>query len=246
MIDNNEFWKLFGVFIASLIGSVHCSAMCGGMVFYFSGRSNNKLSAHIAYHIGRLVTYAILGFIFGSLALSMDKAGELVGVQRITLGVTGVLLIVWGISGLLNIRFFHTAGKGCSTSFTQNISTLFGHALKSENPNWTYRAFTIGLLSAFLPCGWLYSFVTIAASMGAPIKGVLVMLLFWAGTVPTLILVGGLSEILSVRLKQTLPRVTACLLIAIGLFSLSGRFEILFFNQQTKQPTSCPFHAKVK
>ncbi|MBE7450024.1 MAG: sulfite exporter TauE/SafE family protein [Kofleriaceae bacterium] len=42
------------------------------------------------------------------------------------------------------------------------------------------RAALLGLLSAALPCGWLWAFVVVAAGTGSPVGGALVMTAFWA------------------------------------------------------------------
>ena len=52
------------------------------------------------------------------------------------------------------------------------------------------RALSTGLLTAFLPCGWLYLFALKAAGTGSPLQGALFMIAFWLGSVPALVLVG--------------------------------------------------------
>ncbi len=52
---------------ASLLGSPHCAAMCGGFVCFFSGQQDAKPSqlTHATYHLGRLISYALLGVAAG-------------------------------------------------------------------------------------------------------------------------------------------------------------------------------------
>ena len=60
---------LLAVLGASLLGSVHCAAMCGGFVCLYSGTgaSRHKGAApHAAYNAGRLVSYLLLGALAGS------------------------------------------------------------------------------------------------------------------------------------------------------------------------------------
>ena len=51
----------FGVFVASLVGSGHCVAMCGGLV---SSVAQTR-SQVFEYHLGRLVGYTALGALAG-------------------------------------------------------------------------------------------------------------------------------------------------------------------------------------
>jgi sulfite exporter TauE/SafE len=53
----------------SLLGSVHCAAMCGGFVCLYSGSGparHTGAAPHVAYNAGRLVSYLLLGAIAGS------------------------------------------------------------------------------------------------------------------------------------------------------------------------------------
>ena len=70
------------------------------------------------------------------------------------------------------------------------------------------RALSIGLLTAFLPCGWLYLFALKAAGTGSPFEGALFMIAFWLGSVPALVLVGVGVQTLARLLGRRLPLVT--------------------------------------
>jgi uncharacterized protein len=55
------------VFIASILGSLHCAGMCGPIQTLVA--SNTKTS--ITYHFGRLISYATLGAIAGKFGESL-------------------------------------------------------------------------------------------------------------------------------------------------------------------------------
>jgi len=88
------------------------------------------------------------------------------------------------------------------------------------------RALLIGAFAALLPCGWLWAFVATAAGTGQPWLGGLVMLAFWAGTVPLLAGVGLAAGGLVARFRDGLPRVTAVAMILVGLLTVAGRFRV--------------------
>jgi len=85
------------------------------------------------------------------------------------------------------------------------------------------RAAATGLLTTLLPCGWLYAFVATAAAAGSAAGGALVMLAFWAGTLPVLVALGVGVQRLAGPLARRLPAVSAMLVVALGLLSISGR-----------------------
>ena len=54
---------VLAVLAASLLGSPHCAAMCGGFVCFYAGagRAHRAGRRHVAYNAGRLVSYVLLG-----------------------------------------------------------------------------------------------------------------------------------------------------------------------------------------
>jgi len=213
------------VFVASLLGSLHCVGMCGGFVAFYSGADGSggsrRLLSHAAYSGGRLLTYAAFGLAAGTVGAALDVAGSLAGFQRVAAIIAGVTMILWGVFALLQIRgvriFNHGSGKGRIAGVLRR-----GFSLVSDKPP-VVRAGVVGLLSGFLPCGWLWAFVVTAAGTGNSLKGAAVMTAFWAGTVPALLAVGFGAQLVSAPLRRHVPAVTAILLVALGLYAILGR-----------------------
>ena len=75
------------VLVMSLLGSLHCAGMCGGLMFFALGSDQDRtkkarVRLQSAYHGGRLVTYTILGVIAGALGQAIDFGGGFVGIQK--------------------------------------------------------------------------------------------------------------------------------------------------------------------
>ncbi len=85
------------------------------------------------------------------------------------------------------------------------------------------RALAVGLLSAILPCGWLWAFVITAAGAGTPLGGAAVMAAFWAGTVPILLAVGFGAQAAALPFRRHAPLLTAVLLVIIGVVAIVRR-----------------------
>jgi len=216
---------LFTVFLASLVGSLHCIGMCGPFVAFYSGSDGStgarRLLSHSAYSGGRLMTYLLFGLTAGAVGAALDVAGSLAGMQRIAAIVAGATMILWGILALLQLRgvriFRHASGDS-------RISRVLrrGFSLVAGKPP-LVRAAVVGLLSGLLPCGWLWAFVVTAAGTGSAGRGALVMAAFWVGTVPALVAVGLGAQLLSAPLRRHVPAVTAVLLVGLGLLAILGR-----------------------
>jgi hypothetical protein len=216
---------LLTVFLASLVGSLHCVGMCGPFVAFYSGadasQGPRKLASHGIYSLGRLLTYATFGLAAGAVGAALDVAGSLAGIQRVAGWVAGGVMILWGVLALLQIRgvaiFRHSSGNGRTARLIRR-----GFSLVSDKPP-LVRAGVIGLLSGFLPCGWLWAFVVTAAGTGSALAGAAVMTAFWAGTVPALVAVGVGAQLVSAPLRRFVPTVTAILLVCLGLYAIFGR-----------------------
>ena len=83
----------------------------------------------------------------------------------------------------------------------------------------------VGLLTAFLPCGWLYLFASYAAGTGSPLWGGLFMIAFWLGSVPALVLAGVGVQTLARLLGRRLPLVTALAIVVLGVVTLALRMQ---------------------
>lgn len=212
------------VFVASLLGSLHCVGMCGGFVAFYSGADGSggsrRLLSHTAYSGGRLVAYSILGLAAGLIGAALDLAGSLAGVQRVAAVAAGAVMIVWGVFALLQIggvRVFKHGSSSTVGGWLRRGISMVGH----RPP--VVRAAVVGLLSGVLPCGWLWAFVVTAAGTGSAFGGVAVMAVFWAGTVPVLLALGLGAQTLGVPLRRHIPAITAVILVALGLYSIIGR-----------------------
>jgi sulfite exporter TauE/SafE len=209
---------------ASLLGSPHCAAMCGGFVCFFSGQTGARPTAitHAVYHAGRLVAYALLGLAAGMAGAGFDLAGRLAGFQRPAAVAAGILLILWGGAGLAAAGGVGRMATAAPAGFRRLLTRVIA-ALADKPP--VVRALAIGLLTALLPCGWLYVFVATAAGTGSAPAGALVMAAFWAGTVPVLAGLGALAQRAAGPLRARIPVLTAAALVVLGLLTVAGKFQ---------------------
>ena len=215
---------LISVFVASLLGSVHCAGMCGPLAACAGAcntkRSGPRVKAIAAYQLGRLSTYLVIGAIAGALGSGLNLGGQVLGLQRTAVWVAGSMLILVGVVELVRRLGGWTPQFQIPPRLLQSIAKLNRAATKLP-PIW--RALTIGLLTGLMPCGWLYAFALSAAATAHPLSGMAVMGVFWAGAVPMLVAISwGSSAILS-RVLQRFPYATALVLIAAGLMTITYR-----------------------
>lgn len=182
---------IFSAFILGLMGSLHCIGMCGPIAFMLPvDRSSNtkKLFQIGIYHVGRVLSYGILGVLFGFLG----KGLYVFGLQQKLSILIGVLMILIILIPSKSLNQYNLSKP--IYSIISKIKSKLGQELKRKT---TDTFLTIGFLNGFLPCGLVYMALFGAIAMGNPLQGGVYMILFGLGTIPlmtTAIYFGGLLK----------------------------------------------------
>jgi uncharacterized protein len=215
------------IVLASLLGSVHCVAMCGPLVGLHGGVRTMRLAG--AHSFGRLTTYAVLGALAGLVGRAVDLAADVATVQRVATLVAGIAILAWGGYQLAIALGLCRAGDRApaGSAFAAGLVRI-----RTRRPK--LRAWLVGVLTGLLPCGWLWAFVIAAAGTGDPLGGTLVMLAFWLGTVPAMLGVLALGGPVFAWLRGRAPIVTAIALIVLGLGTLALRWQDAGATQVTQ------------
>ena len=201
---------LFGAGFLTSLG--HCSGMCGPLVCAFGGRDHRAPAvAYGSYQFGRVLSYALLGTLFGAL-------GALPGVLASLRDGLGVITLAFGVlMGLGALAFGgwslfprRTAGSSLHSRLGA-VSRTVGRPLRRLGPvGW-------GMANGLLPCGPIALVALAAAATQSPLQGALALTTFGLGTVPVVLLwmVGGRT--LSHRTRLVTQRVGAAFVFALGL-----------------------------
>lgn len=205
---------LITALLLGLAGSLHCVGMCGPLLLALPLDAAGKrqvLRQMLVYHSGRILTYAVLGMLFGLLGKGLAVAG-MQKVLSIGAGVfmLGMAFMAWRFERLI------TALPGFG-AFTQEVKSRIGKLMR-QNPNGS--TFSIGLLNGLLPCGMVYAALAGAiATTGVP-EGGLFMVAFGLGTLPLLLVVSVLGRSFSVSIRQKIKIAQPILLGLVGLLLL--------------------------
>jgi len=207
------------IFLASLLGSLHCAGMCGAFLAIAIGNAPSR-APQIAYHLGRLVTYTALGALAGSIGKLVNLAGALAHIQPLALSIAAIITITFGVNSLLT-TLGYSSMRFQAPRFMSSLAMIGHRSALQHGP--IVRGALIGLVTTLLPCGWLYAFVAAAAGTGSASRGALTMAVFWSGTIPVMASLGlGLRGLLGAAGKR-IPVITCLALIAVGSVTLAGR-----------------------
>lgn len=217
-----------GILAASLVGSVHCAAMCGGFVCFYSGSTSGSaaatpLRAHAMYNVGRLASYLTLGAVAGILGSGVAAVGRMAGVAHAATVIAGALMVGWALTTIAAQRGVSIGAVHAPEAWQRALGRAL-HGVR-EQPA-TVRAGLTGLLTTLLPCGWLYVFVATAGGTGTVRGAMTVMFIFWAGTVPAMVAVGLGAQRVFGPLRRALPSASALVVLVMGLLAISGRLSM--------------------
>jgi len=213
----------FLMFTSGLLGGFgHCLGMCGPVVAAYSVTLKSKgYLPHILYNLGRISTYTLLGGIVGITGSFIGLAGHIQGVQKTVMIFAGALIIVMGLglAGWLPRLDFFKGRELLSPRFVNRFRSFSSRELTAG------ALYPVGVMFGFIPCGLVYTALISAARAGMEsdnylfgfMEGVMLMLLFGLGTMPSLLLFGRLFNIISVKWRAGLYRLSAVVMIIMGI-----------------------------
>lgn len=220
------------LFIIGVLTSLHCLAMCGGinlsvcMSYKVDQRVNGKyakLIPSIMYNMGRVVSYTILGGVFGAFGSVISITNE--GKAFVSI-LAGIFMVIMGIN-MLNI--FPVLRK-----FTPHMPKVFAKKINANKSN--KGPFIVGLLNGFMPCGPLQTMQIYALGTGSFLTGAISMFLFSLGTVPLMFIFGAIGSILSARFTKNMVKASAILVVGLGIIMLNRGVAFTGFTLDSLLP----------
>jgi sulfite exporter TauE/SafE len=200
------------------LGSFHCVGMCGPIALALPLSKTSKLArlfGGLIYNFGRILTYSLLGGLFGLLGKTFVIAGYQQSLS-ITLGLLILIMVFLPESKLSRLRL-----TGEILSVIGRIKNQFSALFLKKNYS---SLFFIGLLNGLLPCGLVYLGIVGAIATGDSARGALFMAVFGLGTIPTMLSISLISNSISVGVRNKIRKavpvfivVMAVLLILRGL-----------------------------
>lgn len=214
----------YGVlFVVGLLTSLHCVAMCGGINLSqcvssaVDGGRFAKLKPSLMYNGGRVISYTVIGGIVGALGSVISFSGVSRGIVAV---IAGLFMVIMGLN-MLDV--FPWLKK-----ITPRISGRFFRKMQSGRGN--RGPFYVGLLNGLMPCGPLQAMQLYALGTGSFAAGALSMFLFSMGTVPLMFGFGALSSMLSKRFTHRMMKVSAVLVIALGVIMANRGLTLSGFS----------------
>jgi sulfite exporter TauE/SafE len=216
---------LTAMFSLGVLGTGHCLGMCGPLVLALPGRSG-RLLPHLAYHLGRVCTYAVIGAVMGALGAGLMFLGggdsaeiprRVLAIQVYLAIVTSVLLLWFGAMRINLIPEPRWMG-----AISPELLPGYQRLLRAGLGGGGWGAMLgVGLLMGFLPCGHSYGVFVRALPSGGAWAGGLMVLVFGLGTVPGLLLIGMLPAGLIRRYRRPSDILAGLIMVFMALALLA-------------------------
>jgi sulfite exporter TauE/SafE len=201
-------------FMTGLLGSGHCLGMCGGLVSgFFMKVRRGGTPAYLAYHGARLAIYALVGMVaaaIGTVLISTGGIGLAQGVLQIVAGLV-VILLGFDLMGVSPIR--NTVGFA-------PLAWLRRQFVGATQKGPIVGAAIGGAINGMMPCSMTMAMAVQASTAPSVPEGMLLMLAFGAGTLPSMLSATLLFGKLGPRLRGWLLKFAALFVIALGLSTL--------------------------
>lgn len=190
------------------VGSMHCVVMCGPIALAMTSQQSLSrfLMSRLLYNLGRILTYALIGLLFGIL-------GELIflgGYQQAFSIAIGLFMIVLAMTFTRSWQ-----GKLYQPMYrmTQGLKNRLRHWIKSTS---LQGSLLLGLLNGFLPCGLVYAAVAGALATADLTSGLVYMMVFGLGTFPAMIAMALAGKILKGISFAVLNKVSTVFVFTVG------------------------------
>lgn len=211
---------IVGALLFGLAGSLHCLGMCGGvagLAMLVADAPPAQYRWLLAWQGGRMLSYAGFGALAGAFGLALRHLPAFTLVQGALIALTSVALLLSG-SQLMGMRSPLQAMEQRGAIGFIRLLPLVRRWMPPRTP---LRAAVMGGMWGMVPCGFLYTMLTAAATFGHPVQGALLMAGFALGTMPMLFMAASGLRLGLLRQKR-LRFLFGILVAGTGVAAMAG------------------------
>lgn len=209
--------SIFGGFLIGFLGSFHCVGMCGPIALALPiGKTSNfqLIVSRILYNLGRTLTYAFFGAVFGLFGKGIAFAG-LQKYASIALGVS--ILFYYLMPNSFKGKLSSTVPYLIISNFVKRSFTKLTKSGSAQS------LFLFGIINGFLPCGFVYVALAGAITTGDFVSGALFMALFGLGTTPIMLATSLVGKFISGGIRSRMNKLIPVFAIILAIiFILRG------------------------
>jgi len=215
---------LSAAFVLGLSSSIHCGVMCGPV--QSAWLKSTSITRVGTYHLGRLLSYIGIAFAF-------FQIGQMTQISWST--TQGTLML--GVSLIIGVLMYLAVEYLLPNSWTRPLLRVSSQA--GALPLYP-RLFVFGLINGLLPCGMVWMAASLSTQLSSAAALPLLMGSFMMGTLPILLGVGVLRNLIGriTRQNRWTPFLPIKLRIPLLVLFLGLWFAVrgYYFGEQLPAP----------
>ncbi len=238
-----------GLVLVALLGLAAgvstCMALTGGLVLAFSAAHAARLAAagvaqpsavrrlrpHLVFNAGRILGFAALGALLGSLGANITLP-----TQALAVLMGGVALVM----ALLGLRLTEVSPRlaGWTLTLPASVADRLGLDRRTGSGYSDARTALVGAATFFLPCGFTQAAQVYALSTGSPVAAATIMGVFALGTAPGLLVLGGLPELVPAQARTVLLRVLGVVVLGFAVLNAQSAMRLAGIELRPPAPVA--------
>lgn len=207
------------MFLAALIlgftGSLHCAGMCSPLAMTVTGSAG--MINRLLYNFGRICVYGMLGAMMTSVGYLLPISNF----QNVLSIVLGLVLIALAFFGVTNLRV--PVISEAVVKFTAGLKKIFAKFIYRKTPA---SSLLLGALNGLLPCGLTFLALSFSIAMSEPLQGFAYMFIFGIGTLPVMLGLVSIADVIKNRFHWNIKAVTTGLMVVSGIVLIARVFFI--------------------
>lgn len=220
--------SLYLIFIFGLIaGFSSCAALIGGLVLSLAEKWNEaysksdsfveKITPHLLFNLGRLLSFALLGAFLGVIGQKVKISGAFTSGLII---IVSIFMIVLALQ-MLGVTYFDRFKLTLPKKLTRKVAD-------DKKFSGVLAPFFTGFLTFLLPCGFTLIAEGVAILSGSALRASFVMLAFVLGTTIPLLLIGLFSVKLmnNKEVSKKFLKVAGLIVIFFALYNINMQLGI--------------------
>ena len=219
----NSTLTLGAALLLGLAAGGHCLFMCGGITAALAVATAKDTAGHprltllVAYQLGRITSYSLAGLLFGGVlgTLIVVLDAEAVRLMLRTLSAATMML-----AALVVIGRVRDPGSYLGRSLWRRLAPLGRRLLPVAT---VPRALAFGAVWGWMPCGFVYTVLLIAALQADAGRAALTMAAFGLGTLPAMLATSvGAVRVIGLAARPAARRLAGAVLVASAVVTLAA------------------------
>jgi uncharacterized protein len=218
---------IVSAFLMGLAASGHCLVMCGGITAALGvattrdERGRQRPLLLVGYQAGRVISYVVVALLLGGLLGSIVAVLDIEWVRRAFRVFAGVALF---IAALVAFGYLRDPLAFVGRRLWPRLASSARHLLPVRT---LPRALAFGMIWGWMPCGFVYTVLLVAALQLNAWSAAATMAAFGVGTMPAMLGASfGAKRLLDVTRNRAGRRLAGALLLASAALTMAGPWII--------------------